>query len=382
MNCDPVYLLIDLDSLWEKWGDAEDLVKKTRFPFIFLRNALKDRDLVPKSEFILREPIPGHCEKKLLRTDQRLFEANHADVRTSKYGLQAMNGFNMRKVEIPVAYKKKRCRECEEVTNIVLHKSLSGYITHEAFRFCRDEKKATLAILSADTYYRHPLAVLRNAGFNVEFWHAKKDGITVEANDMKWKTLLPQSSTPVDHGERQLFWDISHICVASRQLMGQEETVPFDFLEAMTKITDRHRTGRYSSIYRSESPPFMTQRFLTKEFERLFQINRYHEVAFPLGERKAKCHHCGVEWKEMAERYVDASLICGLHQAALELENKADLVIVSSDNDFVPAAEYLHSAGNRVTIWGFQEKMSYSMQRDRFPLEVRYLDRFLTVGVA
>jgi uncharacterized LabA/DUF88 family protein len=326
-----------------------------------LREKFEEYEFGESSAAVRNHPLHQIGEQDwLLRTDRK---------KLTKLGFQTQE---------PQHYRKQyRCHSCQKVNGVYTHNQVHNLVIHEAMKTALLGSKGDLiCIIGDDPVYRVATGVLLEAGYNAELWSFDGDKLEKQEPDNSWEPFLKSDNSAPANGY-QIFWDLSHICyIARKNKFIGGASVPFDFLLAMQGISGGVRCGAYSSYYDS-LPPEGVPQYMTAENKRMFEMNHYQSVQFPLESSLLTCESddissgCGHHWYRYREKDVDAALIIGMYQAAFALD-QAHFVLVSTDSEFLPVVRALHQAGHVIDVWGFSQQVTIMSKRSR--RGVHYLD--------
>src|SRR6185503_3417567 len=143
-----------------------------------------------------------------------------------------------------------------------------------------------------------------------------------------------------------------------RSLLRYDETLRVDYDRLATWITERVGgpnatfAGAYYYVGVSQGAPALVEAFLKGlELRPGYFVKREVRVR-----RSGRCPACGSEYEYTTEKRVDTRLVADLiHFAAIGAFDAA--VLISGDDDFVPAVEAVNALGRQVWVatWSAEE---------------------------
>lgn len=162
----------------------------------------------------------------------------------------------------------------------------------------------------------------------------------------------------IDFWNLQLAWNEYHLKMGVRGLVKipWENTLPQVLLNKVSKDSEYAGTHVYASINPKSSKDRNLRSFLQQMdlFQGYKIIIKERKPAKPIKcpdehcrKEITHCPHCSKEIIRTVEKGVDTSIAIELFHYALD--NLYDIaVLISSDEDFVPAIEYIQRRGNRI----------------------------------
>src|SRR5258708_3687166 len=143
-----------------------------------------------------------------------------------------------------------------------------------------------------------------------------------------------------------------------RSLQRYDDSLRVDYDRLATWITQQVGgpnalfSGAYYYVGLSADAPAVVEGFL----EGLELRPGYSVKREPRVRRSGRCPHCGVEYEYTTEKRVDTRLVADLLQHAASGAFDA-AVLVSGDDDFVPAVEAVNALGKQVWVatWSAEE---------------------------